>query len=63
MGVVTQSEGTKPACQVTLDTLPPDRMQDHEGKGRFINEAKTVSATDRPNICNSHGINETDDGQ
>ena len=63
MGVVYKAQDLKLDRFVVLKFLAPFLTRDEQAKHRFINEAKTASALDHPNICNIHEIDETDDGQ
>ena len=63
MGVVYKAQDLTLDRPVALKFLPPNLTRDSEAKQRFIHEAKAASALDHPNVCNVHGIGETDDGQ
>ena len=63
MGVVYQAHDPRLDRSVAIKLLPPDLTRDEIAKQRFLQEAKSASALDHPNICTIHEINETDDGQ
>lgn len=63
MGVVYKAEDTKLQRHVAIKFLPQDLTRNTEAKQRFIQEARTVSALDHPNICTIHEFDETADGQ
>jgi eukaryotic-like serine/threonine-protein kinase len=48
---------------VALKFLSPRLQIQEESKLRFLQEAKTASALDHPNICTIHGIEQTQRGQ
>jgi len=56
MGVVYKARDTHRQCFVALKVLPHDRIADEERKRRFIQEARTASALNHPNIITVHDI-------
>ncbi len=56
MGVVYKALDTHRQCFVALKVLPHNRIADEERKQRFIQEARTASALNHPNIITVHDI-------
>ena len=63
MGIVYTAHDPRLDRQVAIKVLPPDLTRDDTAKQRFLQEAKSASALDHPNICTIFEINETADGQ
>jgi serine/threonine protein kinase len=63
MGEVYKAEDTKLNRQVALKFLSRNPLTSEENKTRFLQEAKTASVLNHPNICTIHDIQEHDDQQ
>ena len=55
MGMVYKARGTHCDRFVAIKVLPPEKVADAEHKRRFVQEAKSASALNHPNIimCNA----------
>ena len=58
MGIVYQAQDTKLERIVALKFLPPHLLEQETERARFIQEAKSASALNHPNVCIIHTIEE-----
>ena len=56
MGVVSLARDTRLGRQVALKILRPDAIHSHDRKQRFLQEARTVSSLNHPNIVTIYDI-------
>jgi eukaryotic-like serine/threonine-protein kinase len=63
MGIVYKAQDLSLDRMVALKSLPPAAIDSKDAKTRLLQEAKTASVLDHPNICTIHQVLETPEGQ
>ena len=60
MGEVYRARDTRLHRTVAIKVLPAALAGDHERRGRFEREARTIAALDHPHICAVYDVGEQD---
>jgi tetratricopeptide (TPR) repeat protein len=63
MGIVYRAEHVRLGRIVALKLLPPELTRDPSANARFLQEARTASALDHPNLCTIYDVGETENLQ
>jgi serine/threonine-protein kinase len=63
MGAVYKARDIKLNRLVAIKVLPPDKVSDPDRIARFIQEARSASALNNPNIITIHDITSHEDGE